>query len=139
MPVLGALLGSYLYVYVRHYDHWVAFALLELVGIRMIVEAVRHWNDDGQDEDSPQLDPSRGWSLMGLSVATSIDAFGAGVGMRLVGANLWLACPLIGVITTGLTYIGAGLGVRAEKHLGRRAEILGGVVLVILGVRMLRM
>jgi putative Mn2+ efflux pump MntP len=139
MPVLGALVGSLFYVYVREYDHWAAFGLLELVGLRMVVEAVRHWRDDPGQADEAGFDPSCGVALLGLSVATSIDAFGAGMGMRMAGGNLWLACPMIGGITAALTFLGAKLGVRAEQWLGRKAELLGGLVLMGLGVKMLGM
>jgi putative Mn2+ efflux pump MntP len=136
MPLLGAFVGAYLLVYVQAYDHWAAFGLLTLVGLKMIVEAFR---DGEQDPAEGQgLDPSRGWTLVTLSVATSIDAFGAGMGMRMVGANLWVASPVIGVVAAALTCIGAHLGRTAGKHLGRKAEVLGGIVLIILGVRMLQ-
>jgi putative Mn2+ efflux pump MntP len=139
MPLLGALVGSLFYVYVREYDHWVAFGLLELVGMKMVYEAARHWRDGGAESAEGSFDPSRGLPLVGLSVATSIDAFGAGMGMRMAGANLWVACPVIGVTAAVLTYVGATLGVRAERWLGRKAELLGGLVLIGLGVRMLGM
>jgi len=137
MPLLGALVGSLFYVYVREFDHWVAFGLLEVVGLHMVVEAVRHWKDGPATSQGASFDPSRGLPLLGLSVATSIDAFGAGMGMRMAGANLWLACPVIGFMAAVLTYVGASLGVRAEQWLGRKAELLGGLVLIGLGVRML--
>jgi putative Mn2+ efflux pump MntP len=139
MPVLGALVGSLFHAYVREYDHWVAFGLLELIGLRMVIEAVRHWRDDPGQTDQASFDPSSGIALLGLSVATSIDAFGAGMGMRMAGANLRLACPMIGGITAALTFLGARLGVRAEQWLGRKAELLGGLVLMGLGVKMLGM
>ena len=137
MPLLGALAGAYLLIYVRAYDHWVAFGVLELVGGRMIYEAFRsEKNEEGPD--GPGLDPSRGWTLVILSIATSIDAFGAGIGMRMVGANLWVASPAIGVVAATLTYAGAGLGRTAKRHLGRKAEVLGGLVLIALGIKMLQ-
>jgi len=120
-----------------HRVHWVAFGLLEVVGLHMVVEAVRHWKDGPATSQGASFDPSRGLPLLGLSVATSIDAFGAGMGMRMAGANLWLACPVIGFMAAVLTYVGASLGVRAEQWLGRKAELLGGLVLIGLGVRML--
>jgi putative Mn2+ efflux pump MntP len=100
----------------------------------MIVDVVltRNAGDKGTGKD-----PSTGWSLLGLAVATSIDAFGAGVGMRIAGANLWIACPTIGLVCAALTYLGARIGSAAEKYLGRKAEIAGGLVLMSLGVRML--
>jgi putative Mn2+ efflux pump MntP len=139
MPVLGALVGSLFYIYVREYDHWVAFGLLEMIGLRMVIEAARHWKGESAQAGGASFDPSCGLPLLGLSVATSIDAFGAGMGMRMAGANLWLACPMIGVITAALTFLGAKLGVRAEQWLGRKAELLGGLVLMGLGVKMLGM
>lgn len=136
MPLLGALAGAYLLVYVRAYDHWVAFGVLELVGAKMIIEAFR--GGEGQDAAGGSADPSRGLALLSLSIATSIDAFGAGVGMRMVGANFWVASPVIGIVCAVLTYVGAGLGTAARKHLGRKAEVLGGAVLIGLGIKMLR-
>jgi len=138
MPLLGAVVGSLFYVYVRSYDHWIAFGLLELVGVNMTVAALRHWRDDGSQAEG-DFDPSRGLSLFGLSVATSIDAFGAGMGMRMADANMWLAAALIAAITAGLTYLGARLGMRAEQWLGRKAELFGGLVLIGLGLKMLGM
>jgi len=134
MPLLGALVGAYLLSYVKTYDHWVAFGLLEVVGARMIYEAF----ESESDEDRPGLDPSRGLMLVSLSVATSIDAFGAGMGMRMVGANLWVASPTIGVVAAALTCVGAGVGRTAKRHLGRKAEVVGGVVLMVLGIKMLQ-
>lgn len=137
MPLLGALAGAYLYVYVRAYDHWVAFGLLELVGVKMVYEALRRHPVHDPVQRERLFDPSIGWPLIGLSIATSIDAFGAGIGLRMVHANLWIASPLIGAITAVLSYTGAHLGVRAERWLGHRAELVGGVVLIALGIRML--
>jgi putative Mn2+ efflux pump MntP len=137
MPLLGALAGAYLYTYVRAYDHWVAFGLLLLIGLKMLYEAARR-HGVGEEGAAAGFDPSVGWSLLGLSIATSIDAFGAGMGLRMAEANLWVAAPLIGAVTAALSYSGAHLGVRAERFLGRKAEFAGGVVLVGLAVRMLR-
>jgi putative Mn2+ efflux pump MntP len=138
MPLLGALVGSLLYTHVRSYDHWVAFGLLELIGIKMVVEGLRGNAAEASDAARVQFDPSRGWTLLGLSIATSIDAFGAGIGMRMVETNLWVACTVIGLVTVALTYLGARLGIRAQRRLGRKAELLGGVVLMALGIKMLQ-
>jgi putative Mn2+ efflux pump MntP len=135
MPLLGALAGAYLLVHVQAYDHWVAFGLLELVGLKMVFEAVRP--ERRGTEETARLDPSRGWTLLSLSIATSIDAFGAGMGMRVAGANVWAAAPVIGVVAAALTYVGAGVGRRAKRYFGRAAELVGGLVLMGLGVKML--
>jgi len=138
MPLLGALVGSYLLVYVAAYDHWVAFGLLEAVGVKMLVEAFRPHRESRESPSPESFDPSRGWTLLGLSLATSIDAFGAGISMQVVGAALWFACPLIALVAALLTYIGGRLGVTAARRLGHRAEALGGVVLIALGLKMLQ-
>lgn len=137
MPLLGALASDYLLAHVREYDHWVAFGLLEVIGLKMLVESLWPRGSKEADEETSRGDPSVGWSLLGLSVATSIDAFGAGVGMRLAGANLLIACPTIGLVAAALTYLGARTGRVAERRFGRKAEVLGGLVLVALGIRML--
>ena len=139
MPLLGALSGDYLLPYVRAYDHWVAFGLLALIGLRMLAASVWPGKGEGAEGGPGSFDPSRGWSLLSLSVATSIDAFGAGVGLRLLGADLWFACPLIGVVAAALTYVGAAAGRRSRKYLGRAAEAIGGLVLIGLGVKMLQL
>jgi putative Mn2+ efflux pump MntP len=138
MPLLGALVGAYLYTYVQQYDHWVAFGLLVSIGLKMLYDGLHHGQVHEVHPDT-RFDPSCGWSLVGLSVATSIDAFGAGLGLRMVNANMWIACPLIGLVTALLSYLGARLGVTAEHLLGRRAEVLGGLVLIALGIKMLAM
>ena len=134
MPLLGALVGALL-VHIQSWDHWLAFGLLELVGLKMIFEAVRPPHEVAGE--GVRLDPSRGVALLSLSVATSIDAFGAGMGMRVAGANVWAAVPVIGVVAAALTYVGARIGRRAKRYLGRGAELLGGLVLLALGVKML--
>jgi putative Mn2+ efflux pump MntP len=138
MPVLGALVGSLLYAYVRRYDHWVAFGLLQMIGFKLVVEGLRRGDPAKRSPETAQFDPSRGYSLLGLSLATSIDAFGAGIGMRMVGANLWVACIVIGLVTLGLSYLGARLGIRMRRSLGSKVEVVGGAVLIGLGFKMLQ-
>lgn len=130
---LGALLGRFLYVYVAAFDHWVAFGLLEIIGIRMVWQALR-----GKHE-SQESDPTRGWTLLGLSVAVSIDAFGAGVGMALTttGNILILACLIIAAVAAAATWVGMKIGRFVREKLGSAVEIGAGVVLILLGIRML--
>lgn len=139
MPFLGALAGRYILSYVHRYDHWVAFALLELIGIKMLADALwlRRREEAEGAEKAPASDPSWGWSLLALSVATSIDAFGAGVAIQVKGASLLMACPVIGVVAAGLTYLGARLGGVAKKYFGSWAEVAGGAVLMALGAKLL--
>lgn len=138
MPLLGALVGSLLYVYASEYDHWLAFGLLEAVGIKMLVEGLKKDKSIGDDAGDDRYDPSCGFPLIGLSVATSIDAFGAGISMQVARTNLWLACSCIAITAFGLTYVGAKVGCRVGNVLGKKAELIGGIVLILLGIKMLR-
>ncbi|MCD4719450.1 MAG: manganese efflux pump MntP family protein [Desulfobacula sp.] len=131
MPVLGWFLGIRFVFYFKAFDHWVAFFLLAFVGIRMIRE--------GMDTSSEvqKNDPSRGMTMVMLSVATSIDALAVGLSFAMLDVNIWYPSIIIGVITAGMSFaaikIGAGLGVL----FGKRMEIFGGIVLVIVGSRIL--
>lgn len=130
---LGALLGRFLYEYVSAFDHWVAFGLLEIIGIHMLRQALRG------KRNSEKGDPTRGWTLLGLSVAVSIDAFGAGVGMALAtsGNVLILACLIIAAVAAAATWVGMKIGRTVRTRLGPAVEIAAGVVLILLGIRML--
>lgn len=139
MPMLGAVAGASFHQYVRHYDHWVAFGVLELVGLRMVLGALAPSRGRlGASRPEGRADPSSGLPLLGLGLATSLDAFGAGMGLHMAGADLWAACPLIGAVTAALSYLGARLGERVGRRLGPGAELAGGIVLMALGIRMLR-
>ena len=137
MPLAGAFTGQYLLRYVAAYDHWVAFGLLEIIGGKMLVEALWLSRREDPGKMAEKGDPSVGLTLLGLSVATSIDAFGAGIAIQMEGANLWIACPVIGLVCAILTWLGAKLGRTAERYLGQKAEVAGGIVLMALGVKML--
>jgi putative Mn2+ efflux pump MntP len=137
MPLLGALVGGLLLRYFAGYEGWIAFGLLEIIGIKILVDAWLARRKESERQKSCPLDPSLGLSLLGLAVATSIDAFGAGVALATRNASMWVACPTIGLVAALLTLFGARLGSAAEKYLGSKAEIAGGLVLMGLGVRML--
>jgi putative Mn2+ efflux pump MntP len=135
MPILGALLGHFLLVYVQAFDHWIAFGLLAGIGLKMVIEALRR----EKEAACRPGDPTRGWSLVGLSLATSIDAFGAGVGMAMVLSLPWLllSASVIGITCGAITYAGMRTGALIQRLVGRKIEILGGLVLIGLGIRML--
>jgi putative Mn2+ efflux pump MntP len=131
MPIIGWFGGSALLPFMAAVDHWIAFGLLAFLGLRMIWQA-RHPQDRSQD-----FDPTRGWSLVVLSVATSIDAFAVGVSLGLIGTPIWLPALIIGLVTLVLTYGGTRIGRKAGHYLGPWAERLGGVVLIGIGTRIL--
>jgi len=129
MPFLGWLLGSTIVDYIQSWDHWIAFVLLGLVGGRMIRE--------GLDKDPEQMktDPTRGWTLVTLSIATSIDALAIGLSFSVLDVGILLPCLLIGLITVALAVLATQIGKVAGEILGKRVEVLGGIILIGIGVR----
>ncbi|MHC5054000.1 MAG: manganese efflux pump MntP [Planctomycetota bacterium] len=150
MTVLGWLAGSGVAGWVDDASHWIAAALLWLVGGHMLLEALLRKpppcpasTDPARPAPAPACPPrdmSRGWALLGLSVATSIDAFGVGMGLAFLGAaRLWFAAGVIGAVAAVLP--GAGLvaarhvAARTGGRLARGAEVAGALVLIGIGVR----
>jgi manganese efflux pump family protein len=130
MPVLGWLVGRTVEPLIRSYDHWAAFGLLAFVGVRMIYAAVR-----GEEAQTP--DPSRGWTLVLLSVAVSIDALAVGLSLGVLGISVWYPALIIGVVTGVLSLVGLRVGQTFGGRLGKPVEIIGGLVLIGIGVRIL--
>lgn len=128
MPVLGWLAGITLEPLIRDYDHWIALGLLGFVGARMITSALR-------GEEAQPLDPSRGWTLVMLSVAVSIDALAVGLSIGVMGLSVWYPAIIIGVVTGLLSFFGLRLGETVGSRLGKPVEIIGGLVLIGIGIR----
>ena len=133
MPILGWTLGSLAAGYIRDYDHWVAFALLMFVGFKAVYEALAGGDEDG----APRRDPTRGWNLMLLSVATSIDALAVGLTFAMLGIVVWYPAIVIGCITAALTLVGMLCGSWLGRRFGKIMEVLGGLVLIAIGVKIL--
>lgn len=131
MPVLGWLAGTTVEPFIRNYDHWLAFGLLGFVGGRMIYSAVNN------KEKAQRSDPSRGWTLVLLSIAVSIDALAVGLSLGILGVFVWYPAILIGVVTGLLSLVGLRLGNSLGQRLGKPVEIAGGLVLLGLGLRIL--
>ena len=134
MPLGGYLLARFFRQWVEQVDHWLAFGLLALIGCSMIAES-RGWQGaepDGSDGISPR-------TMLPLAFATSVDALAVGVAFALSGTygSIFLTVTVIGCITLALSV----LGVRAGRFLGERfrarAELLGGVLLILMGLRIL--
>lgn len=130
MPILGWGAGAAVRSYIADYDHWVAFALLLFVGVRMAVGAVL-----GSEATNTPLDPTRGWNLVLLSVATSIDALAVGLSLGMIRAGILLPAAVIGMTTAGLTALGMRLGRTIGVLWGRRVEVAGGLVLIGIGAK----
>ena len=131
MPVLGWVAGSSLHGLVRSFDHWIAFALLVLIGGKMILDAAPGIRTGGAGRGR------RGFRLLGLGVATSIDAFAVGVTIAMLRVSVWTPALVIGLVTAALCAVGVQAGDRIGGRLGRNAGILGGVVLVGLALKIL--
>lgn len=132
MPALGWLAGRTIVDIIAGYDHWLAFILLVIVGGRMV------WGSfHPKDDRAEGTDITRGILLLTLAVATSIDALAVGLSFAFLEVNIVLACLTIGVMAYTATTTGFLLGRKAGKLVGKRAEAIGGVVLIGIGIRIL--
>jgi len=132
MPVIGWLAGTTIVHWVEGWDHWVAFGLLAFVGTKAILGAFRT-----EEEEHAGADATRGVMLIVLSVATSIDALAVGLSFAMLKVSIWLPCVSIGIITGMITLFGMLMGGRLGQRFGRRVEVLGGLVLIGIGLKIL--
>jgi putative Mn2+ efflux pump MntP len=133
MPILGWLAGTKILPLIQAIDHWVAFSLLLLIGCRMIYLSFRSQNVP----QNRRSNSSRGWSLLILSIATSVDALAVGLSFAAIGAKILYPSVIIGVVAFFMTFLGAKLGPVLGQIVGRRAELLGGIILVLIGIKIL--
>lgn len=132
MPLLGWAAGRSLRTTIEAYDHWIAFALLAVIGLRMCYGAVY-----GDREHSTLKDPTRGWSLVMLSIATSIDALAIGLTLAMLGSSIFIPALTIGLVCAALTLVGMFLGRKIGGHWGARIEFSGGLILLAIGIKIL--
>jgi len=132
MPVLGWLAGLTVQSFVAAWSHWIAFALLLYIGGRMIHEAL-----SAEEGQARKNDPSRGLTMVGLAVATSIDALAVGLTLAMLDVVVWFPALIIGLVACGFTVLGLFLGTRAGKLWGSRVEVAGGAILVLIGLKIL--
>ncbi|MFH1434907.1 MAG: manganese efflux pump MntP family protein [Pseudomonadota bacterium] len=132
MPVIGWLAGSVMAGWLEAVDHWVAFGLLAFIGGKMIHEALKK-----EKPDKAVTDPTKGLTLVALSVATSIDAFAVGLSLALLDVSIWYPCVVIGLVAAAMTLIGLRIGSRLGARFGRGMEIIGGLALIAIGARIL--
>jgi putative Mn2+ efflux pump MntP len=133
MPVIGWFLGVRAVRLVGGSGRWVAFALLVVIGARMIAGGARA----GTRDAAAGPDPSRGWTMVGLSVATSLDALAVGVSLAMLGVGIWQPSVIIGLVTAAIALAGIAIGDRVGRGWGGRVEIAGGVLLALIGLRIL--
>jgi putative Mn2+ efflux pump MntP len=129
MPVLGWQAGAAMSRAIADFDHWVAFVLLTVVGVRMLRSSRRPGEAPGAE------DPSRGFPLLALSTAVSIDALAIGLGLGMMRIDIWMPSVVIGIVAAAMSLVGIILGNRLHSRYGRIAEFVGGVILILIAVR----
>jgi len=134
MNIIGWASGLTVRTFLEGIDHWLAFGLLALVAFKMIKDSFA-----GRKEEAEKIDPTRGYTLVMLSVATSIDSLAVGLSFSVLNVSIWMPATIIGLVATLLTVVGLKLGclVGSASRIGARAEIVGGLVLLGIGLNIL--
>lgn len=132
MPLIGWLFGRRFHSYIADFDHWVAFAILSFLGGKMIYESLKR-----DILDNEPFDPTRLLTLLGLAVATSIDALAVGVSFACLRIEIKMPLIIIGTITFVLSYFGIFFGNRFGKRFDLKIELIGGIILIGIGSKIL--
>jgi manganese efflux pump family protein len=130
MPVLGWFLGLSIKNYIVQIDHWIAFSLLSLIGIKMIYESI-------SDKAEKNINPRDIKVILMFAIATTIDALAVGITFAFLNVKLIRAALIIGIITYIVSMLGILFGKKAGKHFGNKIEIAGGIILIAIGVKIL--
>ena len=134
MPLIGFFLGTLFAVAIQAVDHWIAFGLLAIIGVNMLKEALSHEEECGC-ENSADLSLK---TMFVMAVATSIDALAVGISLAMVGnVNIFFAVTMIGICTCLLSMLGVKIGNVFGSRFEAKAEIAGGVILILLGLKIL--
>lgn len=136
MPLIGWGAGSLFQKYITEFDHWIAFGLLLLLGGKMIYDGIFDKDEKKEGEEDKPLKLGLA-TLLVMAIATSIDALAVGVTFAFLSVNIWLAVGIIGATTFTFSLIGVFIGVKVGDKFKNKAEILGGVILILLGVKIL--
>ena len=131
MFLLGWRLGVNFRELIADFDHWLAFILLSSIGGKMIYESLQ------SEADKPKFNPLDFTTLLGLAIATSIDALAAGLGLSLLNIPIIYEATLIGVITFLLSFAGVFIGHKIGNKLNNKIEIMGGLILIAIGSKIL--
>lgn len=135
MPLIGWCLGKSVENLIKSFDHWIAFGLLALIGGKMILDAVREWNKPEEETEPIVLTP---WKVILQGIATSIDALAVGISLSAgTSVNIWISCAVIGAVAFVLPLIGGLVGKRIGSFFRSKAGLVGGLVLVGIGIKIL--
>jgi putative Mn2+ efflux pump MntP len=129
LTVAGYFLGSLISQALKAFDHWIALILLAFLGAKMIIEGF------SRKDDSEVRDYSKTLALVTVAVSTSIDAFAVGVSFALLEMMIWISGIIIGAVTFIASMTAIRIGKSAGKHLGQRVEIIGGLILISIGIK----
>ena len=130
MPLIGWVAGKKIASYLSDYDHWIAFVLLFLIGLKMIWESQK-------PEEEKTFNPLNIWYVIYMSIATSIDALVVGLSFAFIKTDIYTSIIIIGSVTFITAMLGILFGKKAGAHLGKRMEIFGGIILIIIGFKIL--
>lgn len=135
MPVIGYFLGVNFEKYITSFDHWIAFVLLAFIGGKMVFDAIKEWNSpDEAEENGDKLDIKE---LFMLAVATSIDALAVGITFAFLNTGIWGAVTIIGITTFVLSIVGVVIGNKFGGKYKTKAELAGGIILILIGLKIL--
>ena len=152
MPLIGYFLGAQFEHFITHIDHWIAFGLLSVIGVNMIRESisqrdnettsrdVTHYTDENKHDvigASEHDTESKSASMLILAIATSIDALAVGVTFAFLKVNIWKSILIIGITTFMFSFVGVKIGNVFGSRYSKAAEIVGGVILIVLGIKIL--
>ncbi len=133
MPIIGWFLGTQVHDIIATYDHWVAFILLSFVGGKMIYES-------REAQQAPSTDPTKGYTLLILSIATSIDALAVGISLAALKTDIFLPAVIIGIICFLVTALGLHLRkifIKNQCNFAKYANVFGGILLIVIGIKIL--
>jgi len=131
MAIAGWALGSLFVSSIAAVDHWIAFAILTIIGGKMVIEGL------ASDKEKSVSDIGHPLAVIVLALATSIDALAVGLSFAFLEVEVLVPAIIIGLVAFAFSVAGVALGIRLERILGTRIEILGGVILIVIGVRIL--
>jgi putative Mn2+ efflux pump MntP len=127
--LIGYFLGAIVSEIIKATDHWVALILLSIQGIRMIIEGLK------RNENSEMRDYGKPLELMAAAVGTSIDAFAVGLSFAFLSIRIWYSAVIIGTVTLIASMAAIRIGKSAGKRLGNKVEIIGGLILIVIGIK----
>jgi len=131
LPVVGWYAGALIAPMISAFSSWIAFLILGVIGFRMVKSGL------DRSENSGVKDPSKGLTMVALSIGVSIDALAVGLSLAMLNVDIWYPSVIIGLFASLLSLVGLFLGKKLSIHFGKKMEILGGLILLFIGIQIL--